>query len=590
MFAVYTFIMSALDFDVRGSWELFLEVLLHLSLAVLFFAVFALCIESIRAKWNKATGWAVYAFFALLSLLMSFINSDLTENSHKSFWMWLKNIRDSLGSGTVMLYIGGLLVKAALLAVYFSYSRNIRQRFNDHVINACSKLFFTSIIYGVIQVGVLLLTVIVSLLLFDDAFEYIGPILILINGLFYAPAIVCALIKQNEKANIFIQILVRYINLIIVMLAYVIIYIYMIKLVVTTSVPSNSVYAILTALFVISMTVTYMCTTFEEKGFLQKFAYNAPLIFAPFILMQCYTIIVRIRQYGLTPMRYFGVAFIAFETVYIAYYTYMHRHEHEIAGRNLLLIICAFLVITIFIPGINARALSMASAKRTLSSYLEKYRSAATITGSEYIHASAAYDLLDDDDFGTDRIRKYFDSMDDKEVSDMREGAKNAKKAAAEGGDGMEDTSYTYPRGAWYSAELMQVTGADRIDISGFDTIRYVNIAPPEDADNDPDNDTAVDTSSLEIRSYDSNMEVPYGSESLMNIDLSDYCKKIMELSARYDEGTDSYDEFQKKCTGISIIDINENARLYITNADISYNRHEIPVSVNINGYLLTDD
>ena len=135
-------------------------------------------------------------------------------------------------------------------------------------------------------------------------------------------------------------------------------------------------------------------------------------------VMQCYTVIVRIGQYGLTPKRYFGIAFILFEIAYIVYYTVMKRGG-DIAGRNILLIICTFIIIPVFLPGIGAKPLSTNMAKRSLSSYLEKAQEGLPITDREYMRANAAYEFLCDSDFGEIRLttvsgsspEKYFVSL-----------------------------------------------------------------------------------------------------------------------------------------------------------------------------------
>lgn len=586
MFAVYTFIEISMDYKTTQRWETPLDVFMHISLAVLFFSVFALCIESIRPGWSKPVGYAVYAFFALLSLFMSFIVSDCIEDmgkAHVNGGNILLTIRDRLGMSTIALYIGGLMVLAILLAVYFSYSHDVHQRFNDHVMNAYSKVFFTSIIYGVIQLGVVFLTLIVTLLLYDDAFEYLAPILIIINGLFFAPAVICALTRQNEKANMFMQVLVRYVMLTIVLLAFGIIYIYILKLIITRSVPSNSVYAILTALFIISMFVCYMCTVFEESGFLQKFAVNAPLIFAPFVLMQCYTVFVRIGQYGLTPKRYFGIAFILFEIVYIVYYTYIHKREGEIAGRNLLLIIYAFIIVTIFLPGVSGRSLSTSLAKHTLRSYMEKSSASLPISDKEYIRANAAYGFLRDNDFGKGRIEKYFGALDEASVETLRERARIASKGITddqreESGEIKKDLT---EQGSFYM-DLVELSKGEMIDISDFDRFGYVTILTPRNRSTEE----VIDTTSLKVFAVDKEYEIIDETSPLMTVDLSEYCDKFNKLSRNERDDIITYDEFFDRVSQMSIIDVNENARLYITNADIYQNAEGKTVSVDIRGYL----
>ena len=587
LFALYTFIEAVRDYRDDGSLSLFLTLLLHTALSVLFFAIFSLCLESIRPNWSTKIKAVVFVLLGVLSLFFGFVFVDGRQGRSSSiiyrFFNTMESVYFRIGSAGIAIILGGLIVSALLLAIYFSYGYDIHQPFNDHVINAYSTIFFTSIIYGVIQLGVLLLTLIVEVLLFNDAINYLPTILVIINGIFYAPAVIVALIRQNEKANVFIQVLTRYVMLIISLIAYAIIYIYIIKLVVTRSVPSNSVYGILTALFVITIAIAYMCTTFDETGFLQKFAYNCPLIFAPFILMQCYTIIVRISQYGITPMRYFGVAFIIFEIVYIAYYTYTRIHEKEVPGQNLLLIILTFIIITMLIPGVNAKDLSTTVARRTLDSYIKKANAGSEISDKEYIHANAAYSFLGDMDYGKDRLIKYFPDLDEKTVSTLREMASNASHHE-NGRDDNLDYSSSSTCYCGFSSSLEDIEkSSDGIDISGYNRMISVTITADKNAvraDAAP-----VDCTKLNMKySMDYNTQPVAGYEV---VDLDDYIQKVAEYGIQHDNDTITWDEFQKRVCSLSKIDIDENARLYILSADINLNRDYKPCYVELNGYLL---
>ena len=527
LFAVYSFIMAILDYSEEG---MLMELFFCICMSALYFSVFSLCVESIRIKRYARVKYAAFAVLGVLSLLMGFVMSDFSKSNHYKSLDILARIRDGLGDATILLYIAGLVAISVILAVYFSYSHDVHQRFNEHVLNANARIFFSSIIYGVIQCGVLFLTIIVTVLLYDDAFEFLPSVLILINGLFFAPSVICAITRQNEKANIFIQILVRYVMLIITMIAFAIIYIYMIKLVVTASVPSNSVYAILTALFIESMFVSYMCTAFEENGFLQKFAYNCPLIFAPFILMQCYTVIVRIGQYGLTPKRYFGIAFIIFEIIYIVYYTISQKRDHETIGRNLLLIMCSIAVIVLFIPGVNAISLSKTLSRSTLSSYLKKVSSHESISDREYMHANAAYGFLTDRDFGNGDITNYFTELDHDTVLALREKASDAAKALAEKDrDNNDDIDYSDVNSGWFSSDLSTIAGSSYVDISGYSKLAFVNI---NDDDEKDASTNAVDPSKLSVTVFNNTTG---GITGLLpgyeKVDLSDFCSEFIELS-----------------------------------------------------------
>ena len=579
LFAIHNVMQIARNRRGTDSGSVPFDIFFHICIAILFFAIFALCLESIKMRFKKkAVTYAVFALFGVLSLFLSFITADFTERTHITLFTYLAGIRTGVGPMTVIMRVGALLALALVVALYFSYINAVRQPFNVHFTDVNSKAFFISIIYSVIQVGVIFLTLIVMLLLYDDAFDYLFAILILINGLFYAPAVVCAVTRQNERANMFFSVLVRYVMLTITLLAYIIIYLYMIKLVVTASVPSNSVFGILTALFVISMYVTYMCTTYEETGFLQKFAYNSPIIFAPFILMQCYTIIVRIGQYGLTPMRYFGIAFIVFEIVYITYYVMVRKREHEIAGSGILVIICAFILITFFVPGINAISLSTASAKRTLATYLDTVKANGTVSGKMSVHANAAYGFLTDSNFGEGRIVKYFPGMDPDTVKELRE---NARAERAKDTD--EDYDYYAPENTgWYSADITELAGG-AVDLGGYNRLVHVSIR--DDGGDRSDRDRLCDPATLSVYAYNVDNEQVFADMS--KVDLSDFCKKFIDLSSDLDDDIISDNEFRRQCAQICVIDINENARLYITDADISGDAEHKPVYIGLEGYLL---
>ncbi len=579
LFAVYYSIRQMTDYTDTGF---FMELFFCLCMACMYFSVFALCIESIRPHWSTKAGVAVFAAFGILSLFMGLILSDIGDKSRLAFFNFIEDLRFRTGTVTIILYVLGLMALAILLAMYFSYSRDVTMKFNTHVFSACSRIFFSSIIYGIIQMGVLFLTLIVSVLLYEEAFEYLPTILILINGLFFVPAVLYALTHENDHANKFMEVIVRYVSLIITMIGFAIIYIYMIKLIVTASVPSNSVYEILAALFVISMFISYMCTSFEDKGLLQKFAYNCPVLFTPFIIMQGYTAFVRISQYGLTPKRYFGIAFMLFEIVYIIYYIYVRKTEKETMGSNILLIMCAFLIICIFVPGVNAKSLSTTVAKHRLSSYLEKSSKSIPISDREYVRINAAYGFLKDDDFGGDRLVRYFPDLTEDTVSKMKEDTRTAAKNIKneEGKPAAEAVPNRY---GYYDTNLGELGTAGYLDISGYSQIADIRI-------NDSSiisEDSPVDTTKLNVYSRDYNNDTPFKVNGDTTIDLSEFCDAFAHLVAEKEDKILTDDEFNSRCRKLCIIDINENVRICITDANITIDQDNRPTDVNLDGFVL---
>ena len=74
--------------------------------------------------------------------------------------------------------------------------------------------------------------------------------------------------------------------------------------------------------------------------------------------------------------------------------------------------------------------------------------------------------------------------------------------------------------------------------------------------------------------------------EGFETVDLSDFCSKFIGLSKDRDADFVSYDEYNDRCADICLVDM-ENARLYITEADIARNQKSEPVYVEMHAYLL---
>ena len=126
----------------------------------------------------------------------------------------------------------------------------------------------------------------------------------------------------------------------------------------------------------------------------------------------------------------------------------------------------------------------------------------------------------------------------------------------------------------------------DRLDIGDYKTLMFVEISAPENYH--WDDAKPIDTSALSIRPYDRNYEIYAATPSAATVDLTKYCSQFNSYMSDRDDGIITYDECEKKIAAMSIIDINENARLYVTQADISRNISNETVRLNIQGYLFT--
>ena len=111
-----------------------IQVLEYLGLSFACFSVFALCLESIRPNWSTPVRLVVLALLLMLSIIIGFIGRPENGRSDLLFYTILDSIKDRLGTYTVTAVSVGLVCIAFLIAIYFSYSHDIDQNFNEHVL------------------------------------------------------------------------------------------------------------------------------------------------------------------------------------------------------------------------------------------------------------------------------------------------------------------------------------------------------------------------------------------------------------------------------------------------------------------------
>ena len=286
-------------------------------------------------------------------------------------------------------------------------------------------------VYLVLNIAVILILEIIDELLVDiDTFRVELNIQLLLSALAYFPTCLLAVSDTSEDNAAFTKKFVSYVLLPCVWIAMFVIYLYVAKIFVTQEVPSNEIFGICASLFAIGMPIWMMASGFvEEKASRYvKLISITKYIYAPFILLEIYSMSVRVKAYGLTEQRYAAWMFILLQIIYIlwekTYVLYVSRVEKkeiyknqadvDDAGKeniyeknqkeaqtnwhyeNLILVLVGFLFVGLLLPFGNAQYLSYQSQK----SRLVKNR----ILDME--EAAKAYDYLRTNAYG----RRYLDN------------------------------------------------------------------------------------------------------------------------------------------------------------------------------------
>lgn len=299
-------------------------------------------------------------------------------------------------------------------------------------------------VYLVLNIAVILILEIIDALLVDiDTFRVELNIQLLLSALAYFPTCLLAVSDTSEDNAAFTKKFVSYVLLPCVWIAMFVIYLYVVKIFVTQEVPSNEIFGICASLFAIGMPIWMMASGFveEKTSRYAKLIFITKYIYAPFILLEIYSMSVRVKAYGLTEQRYAAWMFVLLQIIYIlwekiyALYarlsgrkkTYTNQadtgdtgteHANEINQtttqinwhyENLILVLVGFLFVGLLLPFGNAKYLSYQSQK----SRLVKNRT------SDMGEAAKAYDYLKTNAYGRRYLDNYLTEAEQDELHNM---------------------------------------------------------------------------------------------------------------------------------------------------------------------------
>lgn len=281
-----------------------------------------------------------------------------------------------------------------ILNVYRFYL-NSKVSLSEYLIKVFTNTLKTSILYWVLSIGGILISSVFAYLISDE-YEIIWRVLVLLTGCFYVPNLLLDFNNMNTEISKFIKILVKYVLETLVIMGFVIIYLYIFKIIITWDIPSNEIFRILSILFIIGLPIWTMNDYFSDKDFLNKINNVLPYTFIPFIILQVYAIFVRIINNGLTITRYLGIILVMLEIIYVTLYIFK-RKKIDL----MFIITCVYIIISFLIPGINMDDLS----NRSQVSMIKKYISSDNNIDKKKVISS--YEYLRNSNGGEEYLNKY---------------------------------------------------------------------------------------------------------------------------------------------------------------------------------------
>ena len=413
--------------------------------------------------------------------------------------------------------------------------------FPEYLLKVAINIAKSSFVYGVLAIGVASILWVFDILILDVTSKYIDNIEILIVGFFYSTKIIYSFINLDDDVNKFFKNLIKYVLMPLIITAFVIIYLYIIKIFALRDIPKNQIFRIATALFIVGGFIWTVMNYFKEEGLMYKISTKLPLIFSPFILLQIYTLGIRISKNGITPIRYAGIVFILFEVLYILCYILKNKKI-----QNLIIIADVLLIISVLAPIVNAFDVSIYSQIRNLNIYSQK----SELTDDDKEKISGAYYYLINEEKGKEYIK---DNLNKEQINTIT----NYKQAKG---------YYGYKN---YKSLYLNNNKYARLEIKGYNYI-----------------------SKIETSSYSRNQEQSL-EKAFSNIEFktksstikTNIYPKIKEFIDKKEELSEN--EMNNYFDNNNEIIINQNQKLIIYYLSINYDENDLVDNYNINAYLL---
>lgn len=427
------------------------------------------------------------------------------------------------------------LITSVILSIHFNYKKS-NKTFGEYARSIFINVSKSSLIYGILAIGIAIITAVFIYLILDGGdYTLVARMEILLLGIYYIPTVIYSFYNIEEEVAKFARIIIKYVLGTLLIAAFVIIYMYIIKIIVLRDIPSNQIFRILAALFILGCPIWTMIDAFKEKQVIDKINDKLPFLFMPFIILQIYSIFVRIESNGVTESRYLCIMLIVFEIIYTLIYW---KKKEKI--ESILLVLIALVMISSIVPFVNMFKISEVSQYSNLKIYKQK----TSYTDEEKSKICGAYYYLKNSEQGEKHINKLLTKEEQKQIKEFK--VNNIK----------------YDENEYISAS----TSIESINIDGYKklySIREYNYNPENKNLN-------VAFENLELNLENNNRTV--------FVDISRYIKKYIVSKATLQEDFKEMNE----------IELNNSQKIIIQSFSLTYDEvNEKVLAYSIDGYLL---
>ena len=433
---------------------------------------------------------------------------------------------DTTSTTRIPLLILGLYATSFLVSIY-KISKKTKD-FHEYFLKIVNNNIALGIALSILQLGLLFITFTISELLIPNSSEDLFTKMeIIFLGLFSVPGELLCLTNTKVEAPKALKFLICYILLPIVLISMLIIYIYFAKMIITHSIPSNQIFAIITILFVIAIPTYILIMNYDDNKFIKRILNQLPWTFLPLIAMAMYSLGVRIYNYGITISRYFGIMVIALELGFFVL-SLKKNHKHM---RSFILYGTGIVLVSMVLPFINCVGVARTSQLRRLMSVYKEDTNYDALSTKEKNLIYDSYRYIKYDLDSEKYIPKYID-----------------------------ETKLTYNNTSRVGRYISYYDHEDNISVKGFSYMKEINI---DEYDVNINNMELNDIELYKDKEQNDILKIALKNELSVIIEDGDVTNPQIKLDAQYE--------------------------IYIKSLSMSYNDETNEISyLNISAYLLT--
>lgn len=347
-----------------------------LTLIIVFFLTIFLSITTIESNVSTAIVENT-ALFCIVFAISTFTTEAIMKKgmSKRKILMYILSLGISslltylvnMENDMIVTYVSRIIITyftCLLLFAIFALYKLSGQKFNEYLTRVATNIFKSGIIFVILAFGIAMVISVFCLLILKGKYMLILRAEILVFGLYFIPKLMYAFVDIDGEINKFFEAIFKYVLDTLVIIAFIIIYLYIAKIIILRDMPVNQIYRIIATLFILGVPIWTIASFFEDNKLISKVNKILPFAFIPFILLQIYSLGVRIIDNGLTELRYVGCMLILFEIIYIAMYI---KNREKVGNSIIVLIVLS--VITLIVPQVNMYRASNFSQYIILTKY-----------------------------------------------------------------------------------------------------------------------------------------------------------------------------------------------------------------------------